>query len=158
MQNDQALRIQLLNLLALRQAHMSFEDAIVDFPMEHINTRPPNVTYTFWHLLEHIRFCQHDILDYIKNPNYQYPNFPVDLWPAENATTTPKGWQSTINQFVKDRQAFADIIQNPETDLYSPMPHVQANHSIIREILIVVDHNAYHLGEFAILRQVMNLW
>ncbi|MCB8945952.1 MAG: DinB family protein [Ardenticatenaceae bacterium] len=158
MNSDQALRTQLVNMLLKRQAHMLFEDAVATFPLAHINTRPPQVGYSFWHLLEHIRICQYDILDYIGNPAYVAPNFPDDLWPASEADTDEKGWNRTIHEFYADRQALVDIVQSSDTNLYAPIPHGWDGHNILREILIVADHNAYHIGELAILRQVMGLW
>lgn len=158
MHTDEAVRTQLVNMLLKRQAHMLFEDAIANFPTEHINTHPPQVTYSFWHLLEHIRICQYDILDYIRNAAYTAPNFPDDLWPVPEVDTDEAGWNATIHQFYADRQALVDIVQNPSTDLYSQIPHGWDGHNILREILVVADHNAYHIGELAILRQVMGLW
>lgn len=158
MSNDQEVRNQLVNLLLKRQAHMLFEDAIANFPSGHINTHPPHVTYSFWHLLEHIRICQWDILDYIRNPEYKTLNFPDDLWPASNVETDMDGWEQTIQQFYADRQALVDIVNDPGSDLYAPIPHGWDGHNILREILVVADHNAYHIGEFAILRQLMELW
>ena len=158
MNQDSALRTQLVNMLLKRQAHMLFEDAITNFPLDHINTRPPQVGYSFWHLLEHIRICQYDILDYIINPAYVAPHFPDDLWPAPETDTDSHGWDKTIQEFHADRQALVDIVQDPSTDLYAAIPHGWDSHNILREILVVADHNAYHMGEFAILRQVMGLW
>ncbi len=158
MNHDQLVRQQLVNLLLERQAHMLFEDAIAGFPKAQINGRPPGLDYTFWHLLEHLRICQHDILDYIRNPQYQALNFPNDLWPPKETNTDETGWQQTIDQFLADRQALVEIVQNPETDLYAQIPHGWEGHNILREILVVADHNAYHLGELGILRQVMGLW
>ena len=158
MKQDQALRTQLVNMLLQRQAHMLFEDAVANFPAAHINTRPPQVGYSFWHLLEHIRICQYDILDYIGNLAYVAPTFPDDLWPSAEADTDWNGWNKTIQEFYADRQVLVDIVQNPDTDLYSQIPHGWDGHNILREILIVADHNAYHIGELAILRQVMGLW
>jgi hypothetical protein len=99
MNNDQELRNQLVRMLTIRQAHMEFEDAVADFPAKHINTRLPNGDYTFWHLLEHMRFCQHDILDYIQADNYRWPKFPDDLWPDKSAETDLTDWQQTIERF-----------------------------------------------------------
>ncbi|KAB2902522.1 MAG: DinB family protein [Anaerolineae bacterium] len=158
MNQDAALRQQLVNLLMIQQAHMSFEDAVANFPTAHINTRPPGLDYTFWHLIEHIRLCQWDILDYIHNSHYTAPSFPEGYWPARNSTTDAAGWEKTIEQFLHDRQALVDLIQNPSTDLYAPIPHGYGGHNILREILIVADHNAYHIGELGILRQTMGLW
>ena len=154
---DQILREQLLALLRGGQAYMPFDQAVADFPTEHFNTRPPNVTYTFWHLLEHLRIAQYDILDYVRNPDYTTPNWPADYWPAPDAITDAAGWQATLDAFRADRLALEAIIQAPETDLTAPLPHAP-QHNILREILVVAEHNAYHTGEFAILRQVMGFW
>jgi hypothetical protein len=158
MSDDQEVRKQLVNLLLKRQAHMLFEDAIANFPSDHINSHPSHVTYSFWHLLEHIRICQWDILDYIRNPDYKAMNFPDDLWHPIVVETDMNGWEQTIQQFYADRQALVDIVNDPGSDLYAPIPHGWDGHNILREILVVADHNAYHIGEFAILRQLMELW
>ena len=159
MQDDREVRNQLVRMLTARQAHMDFEDAVADFPEEHINTRPPNCDYTFWHLLEHMRICQRDILDYIQSDNYKWPHFPNDLWPDHSTATDLAGWQQTIENFYADRQRLVDIIHDPAVDLLAPLPNSgQYQHSILREINIVASHNAYHTGELGILRQIMGLW
>ena len=159
MNNNAEVRNQLVRMLTLRQAHMDFEDAVADFPAEQINTRLPNADYTFWHLLEHIRICQKDILDYIQSDNYHWPNFPDDLWPDPSAETDLTGWQQTIAQFYADRQALVAIINDPAVDLFAPLPNSgEHRHNILREINIIASHNAYHTGELAIMRQVMELW
>lgn len=158
MEHDKHVRQQLVNMLVVEQAHMSFENAVLAFPLTHINTRPDHVEYTFWHLLEHLRICQWDILDYCINPNYVSMEFPAGYWPSRDALTDAAGWQKTIRKFLDDRQALIDIINNPATDLYAPIPHGYGGHTIFREILVVADHNAYHIGEFGILRQMLGLW
>ena len=155
---DRMLRQQLVNLLLVQQAHMDFEDAVADFPPEHMNTMPTGVEYTFWHLLEHIRICQCDILDYIRNPKYTPRPFPQGYWPKKLGKVKIGDWQRTIEAFLDDRQTLVDIINDPSADLFQQIPHAATGHTILREILIVADHNAYHIGEFAILRQVMGLW
>ncbi len=158
MNQDQELRKQLVNLLSVRQAHMTFEDAVADFPPDHINSRATNVTYTFWHLLEHLRLAQWDILDYIRNPNYVWQKWPESYWPAEDATTDLVGWDHSIEQFLADRQSLVEIVQDPATDLYAQIPHGSEGHNVLREIEVIGAHNAYHAGELGILRQVMGLW
>lgn len=156
---DSAVRLQLVNVLVERQAHMIFEDAVKDFPPEHINTRPTNVEYTFWHLIEHIRYCQWDILDYIRNPNYTAASFPSGYWRKRDEETGLAGWNKTIKQFLADRQALVEIVQDPATDLYAPILHGWSkDHNVVREVLVVAGHNAYHTGELGILRQQMGLW
>ncbi|MFT7585275.1 MAG: hypothetical protein ACI9EW_001699 [Cellvibrionaceae bacterium] len=159
MQQNKELRNQLVRMLTIRQAHMDFEDAIANFPAEHMNRQPPNCDYTFWHLLEHIRICQLDILEYIADPDYKWPNFPDDFWPEKSAATDLAGWEATAAAFYADRQALVDIINDPATDLFAPLPNSgEHQHNILREINIIANHNAYHTGELGILRQTMELW
>jgi hypothetical protein len=136
---------------------MPFEDAVKDFPAEFMNVRPPNVSYTPWHLLEHVRITQWDILDYIRNPNYVYIEWPRDYWPAEGEVADQARWNATLDAFYADLAALKRIVSDRSMDLYAPL-HGRADHTILREILVVADHNAYHVGEFAILRQVMGSW
>ncbi len=156
--SETAIRTQLVNLLTKQQAHMNLDDALKRFPAKDFNTRPPNVEYTFWHLLEHLRITQWDILDYCRNPNYRNIEWPRDYWPAKDATTDAAGWQHTIDQFHTNLDELVAIVKDPKTDLYTPIPHGSDGHNILREILVVADHNAYHIGEFGILRQVVNNW
>ena len=153
------LRNQLVRMLTIRQAHMDFDDAVADFPMDQINARPPGCDYTFWHLIEHIRICQLDILEYIGDPDYVWPNFPDDLWPDLATETDAAGWQRTIDAFAVDRQALVAIINDPRRDLFAPLANSgEHQHNILREINIIANHNAYHTGELGILRQTLGLW
>jgi hypothetical protein len=159
MKQDKELRNQLVALLTVRQAHVDFADAVADFPAQYLNTKAPNCTYSFWHLVEHLRICQKDILEYITSEHYLEPKFPDDLWPEQSATTTPQGWQTSIKQFLNDRQELVSIVQNPNTDLFAPLPNSgKHQHNILREINIITSHNAYHTGEIVILRKTMDVW
>ncbi len=130
METDTALREQLLHLLCGGNAHLSFDEAVAEFPPEAINQRPPNVPYTPW---------------------------PDDYWPAPDAKADTAAWQQTIAAFHADLKAVEDLVHDPQTDLAATIPHGDGQ-TILREILLVADHNAYHIGEFAILRQVMGTW
>lgn len=154
---DSVVREHLLELLRGGNAHMTFEEAIEEYPQASINTRFPNGTYTPWHLLEHLRRTQWDILDFIRNPNYREGTWPDDYWPAQDQQATEDDWKGTIAAFHADMQALQAIVQDPQTDLYARIPH-GTGQTIFREILLVADHNAYHIGEFAIMRQVMGTW
>ena len=158
MNADQIVRDHLLALLRGGSAYMTFDQAIANFPMDRINERPPNVPYTLYHVLEHMRITQWDILDYIRNPNYKEMEWPKDYWPAQDSTADESAWNETIRRFKADKSEIESIINDPQTDLYAPIPHGYGGHTILREVLVVADHNAYHTGEFAILRQVMNAW
>ncbi len=158
MTDDLDLRRQLIAQLEEKRAHLMFEEAVADFPMDKINVRPPNVNYTPWHLLEHLRICQWDILDYMRNAHYKYVKWPDDYWPASDSEADEAAWNASIESFRRDLQAIKNIINNPETDLYAQIPHGEPGHTILREILVVASHNAYHIGELAVLRQVMDAW
>jgi len=154
---DDILRAELLALLAGEGAHMPLEDAVADFPERAMNERPPNVAYSPWQLLEHIRITQWDILDYIRNRAYRELSWPEGYWPAADATTTAEGFAATVAATVADRRALHDLVADPATDLLAVIPGTP-DHTILREIRIVADHTAYHVGEFAVLRQVMGTW
>lgn len=156
--NDQHLREQLVNALSKRQAHQGFDQVVADFPEAHFNTRPAKVPYSFWHLLEHIRICQWDILDYIENPDYQYLSFPDDYWPGPDSEADAGTWNETISAFRADLQSLVNIANDPTRDLCAQIPHGQRGHTILREILVVAAHNSYHIGEFGILRGTLDLW
>ena len=157
MSETDTLRRELTELLDGVGAHMTFEDAVADFPDDAINQRPPNVDYTPWHLVEHLRLTQFDILDYIVNRNYTPLGWPEEHWPAPDATATPAEFAASISGFLADQAILRGIVNDPSTDLFATIPDTPG-HTILREIRVVGDHNAYHVGEFAILRQVMGTW
>jgi hypothetical protein len=138
-------------------AHMPFAAAVADFPEAQINTRPPHVPYTFWHLVEHLRLTQADILDYLTNADYEERAWPEEYWPARDARATRKAWDDSVAAFQRDLAAIVAIVSDAKTDLHGSVPS-NAEHTVLREALIVADHNAYHVGELAILRQVANAW
>jgi hypothetical protein len=157
MTSAQVVREQLLALLNGGNAHISFEQAVANFPGGHFNTMPANVAYTPWHILEHLRIAQWDILEFIRNPDHVSPPWPAGYWPRSAESADQDLWDRTISLFLSNLQMLRDIVADSAVDLYAPIPHA-ADYTIFREILVVADHNAYHIGEFAILRQVMGTW
>lgn len=155
--SDDVLRKRLLDFLDGKGAHMSFNDAIASFPVKHINTKPPRVTYTFWHLIEHIRITQWDILDFIENPSYKYIDWPDNYWPKKDEKATKKEWDKTVMSYNKDLRKLKKIVKDPKTNLYKKIPWGEGQ-DILREILVVADHTAYHIGELGILRQIVGTW
>jgi hypothetical protein len=155
--DDQSLRQQLVRLLDGVDAHMPLEEAVADFPDDAINQRPPNVDYTPWHLLEHLRLTQADILDYVTNPAYVEPSWPAEYWPARDSVATRADFDATIERFLADRAALRALVLDPGRDLFAVIPGTPG-HTLLREVRIDADHNAYHVGEFAVLRQVMGTW
>ncbi|HEY0444486.1 MAG TPA: DinB family protein [Candidatus Limnocylindrales bacterium] len=155
--NDSMLRDDLAELLDGQGAHMPLEDAVADFPDDAINRQPPNVDYTPWHLLEHIRLTQLDILDYVRNRNYQARAWPAEYWPAPDAKATPAEFQATVDGCLADRAELRRMLVDPSMDLFAVIPGTPG-HTLLREVRIAADHAAYHVGEFAVLRQVMGTW
>lgn len=154
---DRVLRDRLLALLRGDEAHMTFGEAVADFPDAQVNTRPANVAYTFWHLIEHLRITQADILDYLTRADYEEREWPKEYWPARDARASRQDWDASIASFQRDLEAIAAIVAGEETDLFAPVPS-NDQHTVLRVILIVADHNAYHVGELGSLRQVTGAW
>lgn len=155
--NESELRSQLVHALRGDQAHMTFADAIAEFPDEHINTRPASVPYSFWHLVEHLRITQRDIINYLEKADYEEIEWPKDYWPAPDAEATRQQWDDSVRQFTADLEKLIALAGNESTDLTAPVPS-HDGHTVLREILIIANHNSYHTGELAILRQVANAW
>jgi hypothetical protein len=156
MDSDKIIRKELLALLKGGEAHMGFDAAVSGFPMTGINTRVPNGSYTVWHLLEHMRIAQSDILEFVRDPDYVSPHFPDEYWPKPDKMAKPADWKKTIKKIGEDLSALQEIVKDRKTDFFSPIPHAKS-YTIFREILLVADHNAFHLSELVSLRRVLNL-
>lgn len=154
--DDKELRAHVTALLNGGNAHMTFDEAIKDFPESAMNTVFVNGTYTFWDLLEHIRRTQSDILEFVVGP-YKEKEWPKDYWPPEGKKATKEDWKKTVDGYRKDLKALVEITNDPETDLYSRIKWGDGQ-TVLREMLLVADHSAYHIGEFAIMRQAMKNW
>ena len=138
-------------------SHMSLDEAVADFPLKHVNTKPPNLSYSFWHILEHIRIAQWDLLEYVQNPKHVSPGWPEGYWPAPDATTDAAGWKRTIAAIKSEIKKMDRLLADPRTDIFAPVAFANGK-SVVRCAFLALDHNSYHLGELAILRQVMKLW
>ena len=157
MDQYKALRDQLLWLLKKGDAHLDFEAAIADLPAKLRGARPPGVQHTPWRLLEHLRICQWDILEFSRNPNHVSPHFPEGYWPQGDAPPAESAWDRSVATFRADLQAMCDLVADPRTDLFAPIPHGQGQ-TILREALLVADHNAYHLGQLIVVRRALGAW
>lgn len=156
MNADKEIRKQLIALLKGGNAHMDFDDAVSGFPKEGINTRVPHGSYTVWHLLEHMRIVQWDILEFVRNPNHVSPPFPEGYWPMADEEASPVLWEKTIRGIRSDLSDMEKIVEDPGTDFFSPIPHAK-DYTIFREVILVADHNAFHIGELVAVRRVLNL-
>ena len=157
MDENKIIRKLLAKLLTESNAHMGLDEAVENFPMKRINEIFPNGEYSAWGLLEHIRRTQNDILKFIDSPDYKEKEWPKDYWPEPDQKATVKEWNATLAGWHDDMEKLVKLVKNPQTDLYAKIPD-GTGQNIFREILLVADHNAYHTGEFAIMRQVMGTW
>ena len=152
------LRAQLVLLLRGTQAHMAFDDAVAGFPAWAVNARAANVTYTPWHIVEHLRITQWDILRYIEDPTgHVSPDWPIGYWPAPDAETDEAGFRQTVEAFRADLRALEAIAADEGVDLFSVLEGTPG-HTVFRELCVIGNHNSYHIGEFSSLRQVMGSW
>ena len=155
---EKEIRSQLVSTLESGHNHLSFAEATTAFPVAAINSRLPRVPYSFWHLVEHIRLTQKDMLDYMTSPSYVEPPFPQGYWPEKNARATSPQWRRSLAQFHKDLAAFIELVRDPARDLFATVPNSAGKHTFFRCCLVIADHNSYHVGELAIGRQVAGLW
>jgi hypothetical protein len=151
---DSSLRKHLENLLSMEGAHLSFDAAVDDFPAHLRGVKPPGAPHTAWQLLEHLRIAQEDILDFSRNPEYREKNFPDDYWPAGEAPPDQHSWDESVRRFRSDLRELRELIADTKNDLLAPIPHGQGQ-TLLREALLVADHNAYHLGQLIFVRKTL---
>jgi hypothetical protein len=157
MSTPEVVRKELLALLRGGNAHMDFDELTDRFAVEDINRRSPEVPYTPWQLVEHMRIAQWDILEFVRDPDHVTPSWPEGFWPPREEEADAARWVETLNSFRSDLQALQDMVADPETDFFAPIPHAP-DYTIFREILLAADHNAYHMGELGMLRQILGAW
>lgn len=150
---DRSLREHICYLLRGGDAHIHFSDVVAGFPSDSINSRIANLPYTPWQVLEHMRIAQWDILEFSRNANHVSPEFPEGYWPAPSSKADEAAWQQSIEAFKVDLKKMQDLVMNPATDLFTPIPHGEGQ-TILREALLVADHNAYHLGTLMTMKKV----
>lgn len=154
MKTDPALRQHLLSLLRSSDAHLDFDQVIAGWPVKLRGVRPSGMPHTAWQLLEHLRIAQWDILEFSRNSKHVSPKFPEGLWPPEDAPPGKNAWERSVKAFRKDLQAIEKLVAAPSTDLLAPIAHGEGQ-TILREVLLVADHNAYHLGQLLTLRRLL---
>ena len=152
MNHDAALRQQLVKLIESGEAHAEFEDAVDKFPEELHGRRPDGGPHSPWQLLEHMRIVQWDILEFIRDPKHESPEFPDGYWPTDPEPPNSAAWNKTVKAFLTDRRAMCKLITDESVDLFAKIPHGQGQ-TVLREALLAADHNAYHLGQLLLLRR-----
>jgi hypothetical protein len=155
--NDQSLREQLVSLLKGGNAHLDFDAAVKGLPVELRGKRPKGSPHSPWELLEHLRIAQRDILEFSRDASHQSPKWPEGYWPNTPAPPSAAGWSKSVKQFREDLNAMCALVENPSTDLFARIPHGDGQ-TILREALLMADHNAYHLGQLVMVRRLLGAW
>ena len=152
-----SLRKHLVELLKGGSAHVGFADALADFPEDKRGAFAPGLPHTGWQLLEHARIAQWDILEFSRNPKHASPDFPEGYWPKTPLPPDDAAWNKSLKSFQRDLQSMIDLVSNPRADLHAPFPWGDGQ-TLLREALLLADHNAYHLGQLVDLRRALNIW
>jgi hypothetical protein len=153
--NDEALREHLLYLLRGGGAHVDFEHVVADFPVEMVNRKVEHIPYTPWQVLEHMRIAQWDILEFSRNAAHVSPKWPEGYWPTDELKADAAAWQRSVEAFRADLKEMESLLEDSAIDLFAPIAHGDGQ-TILREALLVADHNAYHLGVLSTLKRILS--
>jgi hypothetical protein len=155
--HDKQLREHVIYLLDGGGAHAKFEDVVKDFPVKARGQKPAGLPHSPWMLLEHMRLAQWDILEFSRNPKHESPEWPEGYWPKTEAPPSASAWETSLNNFGKDLKAMRDLVEDPKTDLFAKIPGGDGQ-TILREALLLADHNAYHLGQLVDAKRALGAW
>jgi len=155
--HEQSLRKHLVELLEGGSAHAKFDDVIKGLPAQLRGVKPANFPHTAWMLLEHLRLAQRDILEFSRNPKHVSPPWPSGYWPKTEAPPSAAAWNRSVQQFQRDLKAMQTLVANRKTDLFARIPWGDGQ-TILRETLLLADHNAYHLGQLLDVRRLLDAW
>jgi hypothetical protein len=155
--NNRSLREHVLYLLGGGGAHLSFDDALAGLAAEKRGETPAGLDHSVWDLVEHIRLAQWDILEFSRNRKHKSPEWPEGYWPAKDKRPTTAQWNASVKKVRADLKALQSLVKNPKTDLFATIPWGDGQ-TILREALLVADHNAYHLAQIVDVRRLLGVW
>jgi hypothetical protein len=155
--NDKVLREHVLYLLEGGGAHAKFDEVVAGIPPKLFGQKPAGLPHSLWMLLEHLRIAQWDILEFSRNPKYTSRKWPEEYWPKTDAPPSPAAWNASVKKFHQDLKAMQKLVKEPETDLFARIPWGDGQ-TILREALLLADHNAYHLGQMLDVRRLLGAW
>lgn len=157
MNTEQSLRKHLLDVLDGGHAHATFDQVIGDIPMKFRGEVPKGLPHSAWMLLEHMRIAQWDILDFSRNAAYKALRWPADYWPKNPAPSNALAWEKSIERFHNDLEAMKKLVSDPKTDLFAKIPWGDGQ-TVLREAMLVADHNSHHLGQIIDVRRLLGIW
>jgi len=154
--DDKALRQEIVKILDKSEAHIDWKEALDGVPAKARGVRPPGSPHSLWELLEHARIAQWDILEFSRDPKHVSPDFPSGYWPESEAPPSDAAWNKSVKDFLRDMESMAKLFAEAK-DLATPIPH-GSGQTVLREALLAADHNAYHLGQFVLIRRLLGNW
>ena len=154
---DWTLREQLVEMLDGAHAHAPFDDVVRGFPLDRAGTRPSGAPHSAWELLEHMRIAQHDILRFSQSADHVSPKFPDGYWPKNQAPEKAEHWEKSVRAFQADLAEFQAMLRDDQNDLHRKFPWGDGQ-TLLREALVLADHNAYHLGQLVLVRRLVGAW
>jgi hypothetical protein len=157
MKKEQALREHVVYLLKGEGAHAGFETTVKEMPANLQGKRPPGLPHSAWELLEHLRIAQWDILEFTRDPKHVSPEWPLGYWPASPEPPDSQAWGKSVAAFRVGLDAMMELVQDESTELLTPLPH-DPEKTVLREALLLADHNAYHLGQLVLVRRLLGAW
>lgn len=157
MNSQSDLREYLLKLLEGGQAHIEFERAVDGIPFDHLGKRPGGVPYSLWQQVEHLRIAQRDILEFSRDPDYESPDWPDGYWPDWPAPESQQQWETTLEAFYADHREMVALVADSGRDLLDPFPWGDGQ-TLFRQAVLIVDHNAYHIGQIVVIRKLLGNW
>jgi hypothetical protein len=155
--SDKILRDHVLYVLEGGGAHIKFDEVIKGIPPKLRGKKPAGLPHSCWMLLEHMRLAQWDILEFSRNKKHVSPDWPAGYWPSSDAPPSNAAWNASIQNFRKDLKTMQDLVANPKADLFARILWGDGQ-TILREALLVADHNAYHLGQLLEVRRLLKAW
>jgi len=154
---NELLISNLTELLIKGNAHATLDDALKNITYESLSRTPTGLPYNIWQIAQHIRISQWDILEFSRNPKYISPEWPKGYWPSEKEPASEEAWEKCVHDIKEDRNSFIELIKNASENLYTPIPGGDGQ-TLLREALVLADHNSYHTGEIIVLRRLLNDW
>lgn len=152
------LRDLVARLIGWGEAHVSLEDAVRDLSPELRSARPAGFPHSVWDLVEHIRIAQRDILEFSGDDAYQTREWPHDFWPDPSEQVDERRWSAALESIRSDRAALRALLRDPARPLLEPVPHGEGEQTLLREVFLVADHTAYHVGQIVAVRKALNCW
>jgi hypothetical protein len=155
--DEKALREHLRQALDSHEAHVARKKALEGVPAKYRGVRAPGAPHSLWELLEHMRIATWDILEFSRDAKHKSPDWPGGYWPGKPGPPDAGAWSESIKALDRDLGAMGKLLTDRNTDLTAPIAG-GSGQTLLREALLIADHNAYHLGQFVLVRKLLGCW